>query len=225
MIYAISDIHGCYEKYIDMLKKFGFNYNDKLYVLGDVLDRGNGGIDVLLDMINRKNVIPLFGNHDYTAYIILDAICTNKELVHTKQFDSVLKQWLSDGGEPTYNAFMALNNEDKNRILLYMSTFSYYYEVTIGEKRFLLSHTLPEKEILFAPGRMKSKYFLIGEPDYDETYFSDKYTVSGHTPTSLIKFGANGILKQNNHIAIDCGAVFGGKLGCICLNDLTEFYV
>lgn len=33
------------------------------------------------------------------------------------------------------------------------------------------------------------------------------------------------IYKNNNHIAIDCGAVFGGRLGCLCLDTMKEFYV
>lgn len=36
---------------------------------------------------------------------------------------------------------------------------------------------------------------------------------------------ASGVHKKNNHIAIDCGASFGGKLGCICLDTLEEYYV
>ena len=35
---------------------------------------------------------------------------------------------------------------------------------------------------------------------------------------------AGKIIRKNNHIAIDCGAVFGGALGCICLETLEEFY-
>ena len=33
------------------------------------------------------------------------------------------------------------------------------------------------------------------------------------------------IYQANNHIAIDCGCVFGGRLGCIRLEDMKEFYV
>ena len=40
MIYAVSDLHGCYEKYIKMLEKIQFRETDTLYVLGDVVDRG-----------------------------------------------------------------------------------------------------------------------------------------------------------------------------------------
>ena len=34
MIYAVSDIHGCYEQYKAILDKTGFSGADTLYVLG-----------------------------------------------------------------------------------------------------------------------------------------------------------------------------------------------
>ena len=34
MIYAMSDLHGCYDKYINMLEKINFSNNDTLYILG-----------------------------------------------------------------------------------------------------------------------------------------------------------------------------------------------
>lgn len=27
------------------------------------------------------------------------------------------------------------------------------------------------------------------------------------------------------HISIDCGCAYGGRLGCICLDTMEEFYV
>ena len=36
---------------------------------------------------------------------------------------------------------------------------------------------------------------------------------------------AGRIYRQNRHIALDCGAVFGHALGCICLDTGEEFYV
>ena len=50
MIYAMSDLHGCYNKYIKMLDKINFSEKDTLYVLGDIVDRGNGGIDIIQDI-------------------------------------------------------------------------------------------------------------------------------------------------------------------------------
>ena len=39
MTYCISDIHGEYGRYLEMLEKINFSDEDKLYVLGDVIDR------------------------------------------------------------------------------------------------------------------------------------------------------------------------------------------
>ena len=40
-IYAISDIHGCYDMFLEMLDKIQFDETrDTLYILGDIMDRG-----------------------------------------------------------------------------------------------------------------------------------------------------------------------------------------
>ena len=57
MIYAVSDIHGCYSQYEEILEKIAFSDEDTLYVLGDVLDRGPEPLRVLEDMAGRHNVI------------------------------------------------------------------------------------------------------------------------------------------------------------------------
>ena len=33
------------------------------------------------------------------------------------------------------------------------------------------------------------------------------------------------IIKKNNNIAIDCGCVFGYGLGCLCLDNMQEYYI
>ena len=71
MIYAMSDLHGCYDKYIKMLEKINFNDNDMLYILGDIVDRGPDCIKIFLDIYNRKNVVALRGNHDFLAHHLL----------------------------------------------------------------------------------------------------------------------------------------------------------
>lgn len=40
MIYAMSDIHGCYEAYCALLEKIQFSDEDTLYIVGDAIDRG-----------------------------------------------------------------------------------------------------------------------------------------------------------------------------------------
>lgn len=74
MIYAISDLHGCYEKYQKLLDTLPFGDTDTLYVLGDAIDRGNGGIDILFDMMSRANIKPLIGNHESLALGVMKRI-------------------------------------------------------------------------------------------------------------------------------------------------------
>lgn len=49
--YVCSDIHGMKGSYEDALKKL--NEDDILYVLGDATDRGDEGIEILLDILSR----------------------------------------------------------------------------------------------------------------------------------------------------------------------------
>ena len=49
--YVMSDIHGNYKKYIQAMNTLNLQDSDTLYVLGDVVDRGNGSCKILLDMI------------------------------------------------------------------------------------------------------------------------------------------------------------------------------
>ena len=64
MKYAMSDIHGCYDEFIAMLNKINFSKEDELYILGDILDRGNKPIDILDYVIAHKNIYLIKGNHE-----------------------------------------------------------------------------------------------------------------------------------------------------------------
>ena len=47
-VYCIGDLHGRYDLFTQLLKKIEFNpCEDKLYLLGDVIDRAYGGIKIL----------------------------------------------------------------------------------------------------------------------------------------------------------------------------------
>jgi len=223
VIYAMSDLHGCYDKYIKMLEKIKLNDGDTLYILGDIVDRGDGGIKILQDMMSRKNVVAIKGNHDYMAWLVLKNI---DDIENNERLSEMFRLWLFDGGMPTYETFVALSADEQKSILSYINSFLIYDEVNAGGNRFFLSHTVPEKERMLQFEKLLWQEFIVGEPEYDKQYFDDKYIVTGHTPTGFIDQNFTGkIYKANNHIAIDCGAVFEKLLGCICLDTLEEFYV
>ena len=226
MIYVMSDIHGCYDKYKSMLETIGFSEEDTLYILGDVMDRGPSGLKVLLDIADRKNVVLLRGNHDQQATILLSNLHLMAQDEMADKLAPIFRSWLSDGGNATMNEFLTLTDEEQERVLLSVQKSLISKELTVNGKRFLLAHTVPEIDKLDDYENWTVDDFIMGEPDYEEVYFDDMIIITGHTPTGFIDSACKGkIWKQNNHIAIDCGAVFGNPLGCLCLDTMEEFYV
>ncbi len=232
----MSDIHGCFDKYQAMLRELDFSSRDTLYVLGDVIDRGPDGVKILQDMNARPNVIPILGNHEFTAAICLPWLMeevTDQSLDKLDETQlAALSEWIANGGGPTLRALKELSQEERQDILEYLREMELYAEVDAGGRPFVLVHAGLEN---FAPGKPLSSYqlsdFILGRPIMEKDYFSDKFLVFGHTPVRLLRQQAgqplsDKIFRRGNQIAIDCGCVFkGGQLGCLCLDTMEEFYV
>lgn len=121
MIYVMSDLHGEYALYQQMLEKIQFSEDDLLYVLGDVLDRGKEPIKILLDMMERSNVVFLAGNHERMA---LDCMNFLMREISDKSIQDVdlrtiekLLNWQENGAQSTISAFRALDQETRQTII------------------------------------------------------------------------------------------------------------
>lgn len=65
MTYFVSDIHGEYDLFLKLLDKIGFSDSDVLYVLGDMIDKGEKSVKTV-DFIRREpNIKAILGNHEY----------------------------------------------------------------------------------------------------------------------------------------------------------------
>ena len=64
MIYCMADLHGERDFFSQMLEKIHFSHTDHLYILGDVIDRGPGGVDLLEQIMETPNITMLLGNHE-----------------------------------------------------------------------------------------------------------------------------------------------------------------
>lgn len=226
MIYVMSDLHGCYDKYMQMLEKICFSKEDTLYILGDVVDRGENGMKILLDIAKRENMFLLLGNHDLQARILLSNLYKIKDTDCSKELIEVYKLWISDGGDTTIAEFLALSEEEQKTVMKVLQNALISKEIEVDGESYLLAHTVPEVDIICDYEEWTIEHYTMREPDYEEIYFDEKYIITGHTPTMYIDKNAKGrIWMGNNHIAIDCGAVFGNPLGCLCLDTFEEFYV
>ncbi len=232
MVYVVSDLHGQYDKYRAILEKIAFSDADELYVLGDVVDRGEGSAEILTDMSMRANVFPIMGNHDLTAAILLKKLCVeiteeNYENHLTPELLKILAMWQMDGGQATLDSFKKLPAEEREALIEYLEEFSPYEALTVGKNRFVLVHGGIPFDKRSVPLTEQSVHeMVITRPDYGLRYFENTFLVTGHTPTLHIGTQYRGrIYRKNGHIAVDCGAGFGLPLGCIRLDDFEEFYV
>ena len=227
MKYVISDIHGCYEEFMELLEKISFSEQDELFILGDVLDRGPEPIKVMQEIMGRKNVTFLLGNHEYMLVTMLQLL--DREDVAPKEKNEMLNNWFSDGAIVTSAQFLELKNEAQDEMLDYIKNSVVYYKIEIGEKKYILVHAGIEG---FKEGKNLEDYqttdFLFGQVDYKKRLYSDEntYIITGHTPTPMIREDKKPLIyKENGHIAIDCACVFGGKLAAYCLDTEEVTYV
>ena len=232
MYYVMSDIHGEYDKFLKMLEIIHFSDEDTLFILGDIIDRGEKSVELLQDLSMRFNVYPIFGNHELMALSILKKLyleINNDTLsILNEQFIEELNNWLLNGGQTTLDGFKKLSKEDALDLIDYMQDFAYYESIDLNNKTYIMVHAGLNN---FKEDKALDEYTLddlcFDLIDYNQQYYSDPniFIINGHMPT-FATFEKNEIVFINNHIAIDCGACFeNGKLSCLCLDTCKAYYV
>ena len=129
MIYIMSDIHGLFRQFIRMLKHINFYDSDTLYILGDVIDRGTGGIAMLNYCKSKPNIHLLKGNHEDMM-----------EKALTSEVYSDVNLWYSNGGDVTDHTLMRQGKEVEEELLAYIKSLPLYFDITVKEQPYLLIH-------------------------------------------------------------------------------------
>ena len=230
MTYVISDLHGRYDLYLEMLEKVRFSADDVLHILGDVTDRNEGGIRIYKDILQKVNIRMLVGNHER---MLLRAL-QNPDGVSLNGHESNRELWYRNGGEITEKEFHAEPELVQRRILAYLEEIPLNIPVVINKTRFLLVHAMPvslyEKYGTFYDDFIDFTVWERIEP-WMKIEFSADVMICGHTPTGYYQHTRPmEIYKvRENVYDIDCGCASGqkrgGRLGCLRLDDMAEFYV
>lgn len=230
--YVISDIHGQYGMFIELLDKIQLQDTDTLYILGDILDRGPHPIKTLMKLMEMPNAICMVGNHELMALECLEFLMNEITDMSIEELDEKmlnnLVTWQYNGSKSTIDEFRQLDSETRQAVIDFIKDFLIYEEISLNDKKYLLVHAglgnySPDKDI-----EDYSLHELIWErADYDVQYFEDTYVITGHTPTQTIEdiLHPGYIYRRNNNIAIDCGASYrGGRLAALCLDTGEEYY-
>jgi serine/threonine protein phosphatase 1 len=86
--FIVGDLHGNYDIFNYALKSLGFNSDDVIFSVGDLIDRGSQNIECMSFFLHTKNAYSVLGNHEYMAI---------KAIVYDSFSDEY--DWVSNGGE------------------------------------------------------------------------------------------------------------------------------
>lgn len=228
-IFVTSDLHGCSpESFRALLDRAGFTDDDFLFVLGDVIDRGEHGAQLLKWLTQQPNVQLILGNHEamlLSCSFLFDAVSEESLSKLNTNALELLNTWMCNGAAPTLTGLRHLLKEEPDimeGILDYLRDAPLWDTVVCGGCKFILVHAGLEN---FTPDRSLNDYspdeLLWARPTLDTRYYPDATVIFGHTPAEMFGEEYRGkAVRGNNWICIDTGS----SPMLLCLNDLKEYY-
>lgn len=227
--YCISDVHG----HIKNFKAFKhtLNSDDRVYVLGDVIDKGESSIELLLEIMEDDRFTMLLGNHEYMMWQFLSA--KRNTLDYNVCYDAWIKY---NQGHQTMSEYIKLSKDDKKRIYDYITNMPINLsDVVVNDKHFYLVHAFPSVFEEYSLATIDNEELIVDfiwsriDPTVEHEYIKDKTVVAGHTPVFHFGTQAKPVfdtkdIKDAHYIDIDGGLAANlpaSKLVVLCLNDLT----
>lgn len=229
--YILGDIHGDLDRWNVMKEKIKLTKDDKLVIIGDVIDRGNSGVTILREIINTPNMHLILGNHELMMIenFALDPNDTSENA------SNVRENWMFNGGYPTVEAMANLSDDEQNKIIEYLKTNTRLRaKVKTDDGRlFCVAHgwlnNINDDNI---------HNVVWNRPERTSRPNLDMMLIIGHTPVVNLYTDQELIDTYNSHarilhaphfINIDCGCGHEHDkrscLACLRIDDMAEFYV
>ena len=216
-LFAISDIHGCYNPFHELVVNIiKLTKSDRLILLGDYIDRGEQSkevIDFIIDLRKEGfNIKALLGNHELM-------------LIDTYLEPDQMYLWSMNGGLPTLQSFGVSNiREIDKHYLEFFNSLDYY--LILGNVIFVHAGFND-----LAPDPFMDKQSMIWECNlfYRNPLLAGKTIIHGHRPKTIAY--VNGLMREKSAvIPIDTGCVYNketgyGFLSALELNSMTLFSV
>jgi serine/threonine protein phosphatase 1 len=216
-LYAISDIHGCFDTFYELLiSSINLRKSDRLILLGDYIDRGEKSkevIDFIIDLVMKGfDITPLMGNHETM-------------LIDSYKNPEMLPLWYMNSGISTLNSFEVRDIRDIDKQYIEFLSNLRYFE-TSGS--FIFVHAGFND---FVPDPFSDINGMIWESrmQYDNPVFKGKTIIHGHRPKT-IEYVKRQISEKSNVIPIDTGCVYEnehgyGNLSALELNTMSLIFV
>ncbi len=206
-IFAIGDIHGCYDKLRTLLEAIPIDWSrDRLLFIGDYIDRGPSAFDVVEHLVGLQarhpQTIFLKGNHEE---MLADYLSGRDRMTY-----------LYNGGRQTLDSYLSRVKASAEHPIPpehmhFFQGLALYYEtadcvfVHAGLRHGLPLNRQSPDDLLW----IREKFIHCPDP-------FEKRVVFGHTP-----FEKPWV--QTDKIGIDTGAVYGNQLTCVQLPEVEFF--
>lgn len=242
--YVMSDIHGLQPRFSAMLERIHFQDEDTLYILGDVIDRGDDGIALLQQILHHPRMKLLMGNHEHMMweyYEAADQLANGRFSVHALE---CIQRWNRNHNEATKRDFAALGKGEQRALLDHLRELPLAYtDVQVKQRRFYLVHanwtSQLDQPVLYLNDFIQKNLdpipVLWDRIDENAPLPPKRTLIFGHTITAFYQpqqpyqiWSANKALSEARMIAIDCGCAAQlpqSRLACLCLDDMEVFYV
>lgn len=236
MHYVMSDLHGTYTEFMKMLDLIDFNKEkDKLFILGDIVDRGrqvDKCIRWIIDNLDNKSVYMTLGNHEWQWKEYLEEIAFELGLDITNGED--IKELRRHAG--CLKGIKKLKIDEIQRFYSIVKELPLYYDIEVDKKKYILVHAGINIENIKETKMMQATW--AREEFYNGNGLNGYTIIFGHTPVIIME-DCGRYYRKSEHSAsihyredesmvdIDCGAVFWreGRLACLRLEDKKEYYV
>ena len=163
----IGDVHGHYDPLMALLDAVSPQGEDRVYFLGDLIDRGPKSVEVV-NFVMRSNFQCLRGNHEE---MLLDVVGDGQVSVELYQ------GWLYSGGHATVASY---NNKIPQEHIDWMKSLPTYLD--LGDIWLVHAGVNPKLPLEQQTSEqfcwIRDEFHCISEP-----YFKDKLIITGHTIT------------------------------------------
>jgi serine/threonine protein phosphatase 1 len=206
-IFAIGDIHGCYDRLKALMEKIPIDCSrDTLVFIGDYIDRGPHSVEVVDYLIHLKKRVPevifLKGNHED----MLDKFITGADRF----------TYLLNGGQQTLDSYLTKPVQSE------------FFPIPPDHMEFFKSLRLfyETEEFIFVHAGLRPRVPLKSQNTEDLLWIRNKFVSTKYDFGKRVIFGHTPLKKplvEPNKIGIDTGAVYGNVLTCVQLPDLVFF--